>query len=209
MGAIYPTNPTQGCAFSHLSQKIIRLRHGQVPAEKAEIHSSIMYSSIRCDEHMDHLARRKQNSLPQQNPKRVEDFHHFFIIISLPFFLLIPNAPGFCFRFFLHLFFSEKKTAGCYDLYIKDRASSDCGRFGCLFLRARRASHDCEQRVLQDIKSNICFRSLCLPHYSPLVALIDRSLHMHACRLQFRLKFTMHYFPNLSLATQIDTRHPG
>jgi hypothetical protein len=26
-------------------------------------------------------------------------------------------------------------------------------------MRARRASHDCEQRVLRDIKSNICFRS--------------------------------------------------
>jgi hypothetical protein len=109
MGAIYPTNPTQGCAFSHLSQNITRLRHGQVPAEKAEIHSSIMYSSIRCDEHMDHLARRKQK-LPTATKSETSRglssfFHHHFVT---PF-SLDSQCAWILFSFFPYIVLFKKK----------------------------------------------------------------------------------------------------
>jgi hypothetical protein len=53
-----------------------------------------------------------QQSPTQANPKRVEDFHHFFLFHRHHFvnlFLLIPNAPGFCFFFSLPLVRPEKQ----------------------------------------------------------------------------------------------------
>lgn len=90
-----------------------------------------------------------------------------------------------------NLFVQKRKTAGCYDLYIKDRASATAvvrlSLFACTQgVLATIASSE----SLQDIKSNICFRSLCLSIVLLLIALTLRSLA--SARMQVGVLTALH-----------------
>jgi len=122
---------------SPISQKITRLRHGQVPAKRQK------YIPASCTAHKmrrthGYLARRSNHPYPtkSETSRGLSSFFHHLVTHSS-----LDSQCPWIFVSLFPCFFRKEKTAGCYDLYIETRAP-------VVTPRRSAVPHACSQAVL-------------------------------------------------------------